>query len=113
LDVPVDEIGVEALLSELSWLGIALSINQVFSLHRPIAESHVLPTPPEVLEDSISSLVHQSKPSLLIKLSSKELNFGTNFLSFFTGHFNFNAWSKEVHLSRNLIMIFQQKVLHL
>jgi len=42
LDVPVNEIRVEALLSKLSWLTIAYSINDVSSLSTPIAESKVL-----------------------------------------------------------------------
>jgi len=57
LDVPVNEIRVEALLSKLSWLTIAYSINDVSSLSTPIAESKVLKALVKIKDSSISCLV--------------------------------------------------------
>jgi len=58
LDIPVDKVWIEALLSELSWFGIVHSINNVSSLSRPITETKMCPIPPDILEESVSSLMN-------------------------------------------------------
>lgn len=109
LNVPVDEIWVQALLCELRWLRVVHSRNGLRSLHSPELVSGHAQSSPEVTCEVHPLLMIKSMPGILIKFSSKEISLSSNFLSFFQGKFSLETWRKESEVLWEFEMHFEHK----
>ena len=112
LNVPVDEIWVQALFTELRWLRVVQSSGGLRSLTTPELISGHAQSSPEVTCEVHPLLMIKSIPGILIKFSSKEISFSSNFLSFFKGEFSFETWLSEGEVLWDFEMEFEHKAVH-
>ena len=92
LDVPVDQVLVEASLSELVWLRAMHSGGDLLPFLLPHGVAAILKSLPHVLGKVHSSLVVEPSPCLLVELRTQEVEMGTQLLSLLTGELDFETW---------------------
>lgn len=95
LNIPVHKVRIKASLGVLRWLRVMKSRNGLSSFAMPEIVSKHHKSLEEINWGVQLGFVVESRPSFLIEFSTKEISFGSYFLSFFTGEFDFKTWFQE------------------
>lgn len=99
LDVPVNQVGVQALLGELMRLRIVKTGDNLLPFILVELEAIVPNSPVDVVWQVLSGLVEESAPGCLVKLWSQEVGLGSEFLSFLTGELDLKTWLQEMEVA--------------
>lgn len=102
LNVPVDQMLVKALLSELRWLRV-VHFSFIFFILKSIESMRVIHcSAPPVLRQVHSGLMQKSVPGWLVELWSQEVSLGVQLLCFLKSKLDLKSWAKEVVVSWDL-----------
>lgn len=76
LNVPIDHVGIDALLRKLGWLGVVHSIDHIIPFFLVVPIAPVCNVLFDVAKECVPCLVPKPLPSILIELWSEEVSLG-------------------------------------